>query len=77
MRTLHNRGGLHSPDTLIEQGDTPVNVKDLLDAAEFENSCEMCPDNVNSVNSDGDIEDGVGFKRSMYPNQYIRKNSDY
>jgi hypothetical protein len=80
-RAKHNRGGLTNNDSLIEQGDTPVNVQDLLDADALDLEMrEMLGDDsrvVPTANKKGDVKEGIAFQRSMYPHERIRKNSDY
>jgi hypothetical protein len=76
-----NKGGLNNPDTLINQGDLPVNIVDMR--AQAVRNAEMTSmmfgegtPYVAQPISDGDINEGVSMIQPMYSDA-IRKNSDY
>tara|TARA_R110000787_G_scaffold240127_1_gene346359 strand:+ start:99 stop:389 length:291 start_codon:yes stop_codon:yes gene_type:complete len=76
-----NRGGLNNPDTLINQGDLPVDIRDVRERAErnIEVSAMMYGKGTPFVAqpvSNGDINEGVSMIEPMY-SEAIRKNSDY
>ena len=83
-KSKRNTGGSNQSSTLIEQGDTPVNIVDLerQDKMDIEMRSEY-PDMYNG-DSDymqpercgADIDEGVSMCRPMY-SDVIRKNSDY
>ena len=84
-KAKRNSGGLNQSDTLIEQGDYPVNVADLetqdkMDVEMRSEYPEMHSDEdsnyVQSKRCEGDIEEGVSMCRTMFRDT-IRKNSDY
>ena len=83
-RAKRNTGGLGSSDTLIEQGDSPVNIVDLegrdkMDLemrAEFPEMFDNDSNYVQPKRCEGDIHEGVSMCRPMYKDT-IRKNSDY
>ena len=83
-RARKNTGGLASSDTLIEQGDTPVNVADLVEydkmdmamRSEYPDMHSDDSDYVQLKRSEGDIVEGVSLVRPMFDSM-IRKNSDY
>ena len=75
-----NKGGLNNPDTLINQGDLPVDIVDVRERAErnIEVSAMMYGDGTAFVAqpfSNADINEGVSMIEPMY-SQAIRKNSD-
>jgi hypothetical protein len=76
-----NKGGLNSPDTLINQGDLPVSIIDMQerDRRNIEISEMMYGKDTQFVAqpfSAGDINEGVSMINPMY-SEAIRKNSDY
>lgn len=79
-----NSGGLRQPDTLIEQGDYPVNVVDLENydrmdiemRSEYPELYEGDSDYVQPMRCGGDVDEGVSFCKPMLK-ETIRKNSDY
>ena len=80
-RSKHNKGGMNSPDTLLEQGDFPVNIIDLQ--RNEEHNVEMAKmmtrvdaPYVKQPISAEDINEGVSMIQPMYSDS-IRKNSDY
>lgn len=82
-RSKRNSGGLYNTDTLIEQGDYPVDVRALEARAEMDRKIrkEYSDDMsragfVEAKFCDGDMEEGVSMCRPMY-NDIIKKNSDY
>ena len=83
-KSRRNTGGLSQTDTLIEQGDYPVNVVDLEHAekmdtmmrTEYPEMYDMDSNFVQQTRCNGDIEEGVSMCRPMF-NDKIRKNSDY
>jgi len=84
-RAKRNTGGLNSDDTLIKQGDLPVNIEDVEShyAGQAEMRKEMpelfAEDSryMQPVDKGGSITEGVSLTRSMYDNETIRKNSNY
>lgn len=77
----HNTGGLNRSDTLIDQGDLPVNVIDLKAKAEFmreqtEYEDALIDGYITPRYVESDMHEGVAFAESMY-NQQVRKNSDF
>ena len=79
-----NTGGLSRSDTLIEQGDGPVNVADLerhdkMDIemrSEYPEMYEGDSKYMASTRCSGDITEGVSMCRPMYGDTIV-KNSDY
>ena len=84
-RSKHNQGGLDNPNTLIDQGDVPVNVADLqsydemykgrMDDGYMDDDYE--DPYLGAQNTGGDIQEGVSLTRTMYQHEHVRKNSDY
>ena len=76
-----NKGGLNNPDTLINQGDLPVNIVDIRQREEFDSemasmmSSEDTP-YMKQPRSAGDVNEGVSMIQPMYSDA-IRKNSNY
>lgn len=83
-KVKRNTGGLSQSDTLIEQGDNPVNIVDIeaynqVDIemrSEYPDMYDGDSDYVQQKRSDGDINEGVSMCRTMFKDT-IRKNSDY
>ena len=83
-RAKRNTGGLNSDDTLIKQGDLPVNVEDI--ESHYAHQAEMREEMpelfaestqyVQPIDKGGNITEGVSLTRTMYDNEMIRKNSD-
>jgi hypothetical protein len=76
-----NKGGLNNPDTLINQGDLPVNLVDIRRQDEYnaEMATMMAGEDspyVAQPISGGDANEGVSMIQPMYSDS-IRKNSDY
>tara|TARA_R110000851_G_scaffold121083_1_gene249583 strand:- start:174 stop:458 length:285 start_codon:yes stop_codon:yes gene_type:complete len=76
-----NEGGLNNSDSLIEQGDLPVNIMEMQQRGQrnIEESEMMYGKDTPFVAqpvSEGDINEGVSLIEPMYGNA-IRKNSDY
>lgn len=83
-KSKRNSGGLSQSDTLIEQGDSPVNIVDLetydkMDIemrSEYPEIYEGDSEYVQPKRCEGDIVEGVSMCRTMFKDT-IRKNSDY
>ena len=83
-KAKRNSGGLSQSGTLIEQGDYPVNVADLVEhdkldkemRAEYPEMYTEDSSHIQPQHCAGDIEEGVSMCRPMF-HDHIRKNSDY
>jgi hypothetical protein len=80
-RAKHNKGGMYNPDTLIEQGDFPVNIVDMQRNEEFRAematmSLKIETPYMNQPRSGADINEGVSMIQPMYSDA-ICKHSDY
>lgn len=83
-KSKRNSGGHSQTDTLIEQGDNPVNLVDLERYAkmdiemrsEYPDMYDGDSEFVQPKSFEGDLVEGVSFCRTMFKDT-IRKNSDY
>lgn len=85
FQAKHNTAGPNDPESLLDQGDFPSNVEDLKKRSDEEyeqGGMEMYPgyrdDSAAQLEADTALlEDGVGFRKGMYPRREVRKTSDY